>query len=236
MNKKYIIVTCLIVIMVIAGLILLNNRNEKLKDSYIFKTEYEKINGEKNAHGKVNRTVHISKNNPMKYITVKKLMDKINNGETFAIYFGFSDCPWCRSIVENLIAAAKNKKVDTIYYLDVKELRDIKEIKNGEVVETKKGNKYYIELLNKLDSVLSEYILEDEQGNEVNTGEKRIYDPNIVSIVNGKPKELTDGTSSKENDPYMKLTKSMNNESIKKIECILKCLNETNVCTSKTSC
>lgn len=236
MNKKYIIITGMIVLAVIIGLIVINNRNESLKDSYKFKKEYESINGKKNFHKKINRTVNISKENPIEYISAKELVNKIDKNETFVVYFGFADCPWCRSVVENIITAAKNKGIDTIYYLDVKEIRDVKELKDDKVVTVTEGNKYYMKLLNKLDKVLADYTLENNNGEKINLGEKRIYAPNIVSIVDGEAKELTDGISSKENDPYMKLTKSMNNESVKKIECILNCLNESKVCTSKTSC
>ena len=109
-------------------------------------------------------------------------------------------------------------------------------LKDGNIITTKKGNKYYLELLDKMSNVLSDYTIEKEDGTKVNTNEKRIYAPNIVAVVDGNAKELTEGISSKENDPYMKLTNSMNNESKKQIKCILKCLEETNVCTSKTSC
>ena len=42
--------------------------------------------------------------------------------------------------------------------------------------------------------------------------------------------------SKKEKDPYMKLTETMNKESTKKFECLMKCLEKSNVCTAKTSC
>ena len=34
----------------------------------------------------------------------------------------------------------------------------------------------------------------------------------------------------------VKLTEAMNKESTKKFECLMKCLEKSNVCTAKTSC
>jgi 23S rRNA pseudouridine955/2504/2580 synthase len=44
---------------------------------------------------------------------------KIENKETFVVYFGFSDCPWCRSVVEELIHVAKDLNVEKLYYAEV---------------------------------------------------------------------------------------------------------------------
>ena len=235
MNKKYMVITSILLIVCVFGLIFINNRNEMKKDSYKFKKEYESLNGKKNDYGKITREVNIPKDNPIKYSSAKEIVKMMDNKESFVVYFGFSEYPWCRSIVENLITAAKNKNIDTVYYVDVQNIRDVVELVDGKMKTTDKGNKDYLTLIKKLDNVLSDYTLEDEDGNEVKVGEKRIYAPNIVSVVNGKAEELTEGTSSKESNPYMKLTKGMNKESIKKIEYVLKCL-EKNVCTSKTSC
>lgn len=235
-KKNYIIITAILIIIVIAILIFINNKKAMATDAYKFKKEYELLNGKKNDYKKTIRTLTISKDNPIKYSNAKEIVEKMNKKESFIVYFGFAECPWCRSIVENLITAAKNKNIDTVYYVDVENIRDIKEVKDNEVITTKEGTNDYYKLLEKLDNVLSEYTLEDSDENEIKVGEKRIYAPNIVAVVNGKAEELTDGTSEKETDPYMKLTKAMNEESIKKIECIMKCLEKSNVCTTKTSC
>lgn len=235
-KKNYIIITAILIIIVIAILIFINNKKAMATDAYKFKKEYELLNGKKNDYKKTIRTLTISKDNPIKYSNAKEIVEKMNKKESFIVYFGFAECPWCRSIVENLITAAKNKNIDTVYYVDVENIRDIKEIKDKEIITKKEGTNDYYKLLEKLDNVLSEYTLEDSEENEIKVGEKRIYAPNIVAVVNGKAEELTDGTSEKETDPYMKLTKAMNQESIKKIECIMKCLEKSNVCTTKTSC
>ena len=173
--------------------------------------------------------------NPIKYATAKDIVDMMDNKKTFIVYFGFNDCPWCRSVIENLISVAKEKNIDTIYYVDIKNIRDEKNVVDGEIVTKKEGSKAYMKLVKKLDNVLDDYVITTDD-KDFQVGDKRIYAPNIVAIVNGKAEELTDGISSKQDDAYMELTDKMNNESKKKIECIFKCLEKANVCTAKTTC
>ena len=63
------------------------------------------------------------------------------------------------------------------------------------------------------------FMLTDQNGNEVDTGKKRIYAPNIVAVVAGEVKEMTDGISGKQTDAYMELTSDMVQESYDKIKC-----------------
>lgn len=237
MKKKniIIIVSIIIIVLAIGGFTYISKVHST--DAYQFKKEYESLNGKnRESDGKKIRSITIENKNPMKYATAKEIVSKIDKKETFVVYFGFAECPWCRSVIGNLIEAANNKNIDTIYYVDIQNIRDIKEVENGEVKTTKEGNKAYLQLLEKLDNVLGEYIIEDEDGKEVDTEEKRIYAPNIVAVVNGKAEDLEEGISKKQVDPYMKLTKEMNQESIKTFECLFKCLEKANVCTQKTSC
>ena len=154
-------------------------------DALKFKEEYEKNNGVKNEKYNVTiRTVNIPEDNPMVYATAEEIIKKIDNKETFVVYFGFSDCPWCRSVIEELIHVAQDLKVEKVYYVDVKELRDVKELdENNNVVTSKEGDEHYMKLLEKLDSVLDDYTLTDKDGNEVSAGEKRIYAPNVVGEI-----------------------------------------------------
>jgi hypothetical protein len=88
-------------------------------------------------------------------------------------------------------------------------------------------------LLEKLDSVLADYTLKDTDGNEVETNEKRIYAPNLVSIVKGVPEELSSVTSSLQTNGYMELTDEMKTEMKANARCVLDCLKEnTNICTN----
>ena len=75
-----------------------------------------------------------------------------------------------------------------------------------------RGNISYSEGIIQLelfDDVLKEYTLKDDNGNEVNVGEKRIYAPNFFRIENGKATKMTDGISEKQEDPRGELTEEI---------------------------
>lgn len=238
MNKNKVIRNLSIIFIAVATIlssIIMYNKMTNT-DAYKFKKEYESINGKKNKIGKKNRTVHISINNQIKYSNAKQIIKKIDKGETFVVYFGFSECPWCRSMIENLLEVSKKKNIDKIYYVNILNIRDEKILENGKVITKKKGDISYNKLVEKLSSVLSEYEIKDKDGNKIKTGTKRIYAPNLVAVVNGKVESMEDGISPHEKNPYKKLTKKINNESKKEIECLLKCLEKENVCVEKTSC
>ncbi len=236
MKKKIIIIVCALILAgVLNSIIYRLDIKQKSTDAYKFKTEYESLNGKDNGNGKEYRTLNISKNNRIKYSTAKEIVKKMDNKETFVVYFGFARCPWCRSMVENLLELSDKNETD-IYYVDVFDIRDIKEVKDGEVIETRKGDKYYLELLDKMKDVLSDYALTDENGKEYETNEKRIYAPNVVAVVNGKPEKLTEGISEDLKDPYGKITDKMKKDSIEALKCIFKCLKEAGVCTKPSSC
>lgn len=230
--KKKIFVFSLIIIV---GLFLTGCGNST-SDSLKFKKEYESLNGEKNDFGQKYRTLNIPKDNPFVYSTAKEINSMIDKGDTFVVYFGFSKCPWCRSIMEQFIKVANDNNVNTIYYVDVLDIRDVKEVKNGEVVTTKEGDKDYMSLIEKIGDVLEEYTLEETNGNKVKTGEKRIYAPNIVVISHGKAIKLETGIADDLKDPHSDLTTEMRKDTYDKLKCIMKCFNDEQKTCSKTMC
>ena len=153
----------LVLIIIILLSITIIGCNNKKSDALKFKEEYESQNEKKLESGKVNRSVSISKENPFIYTTAEEIIEKMNNKETFIVYFGFSTCPWCRSIIEELINCANDYDVDKIYYVDISNIRDEKEYTEDGIIETtKEGTKGYKELLSKMDNVLKEYTLEND--------------------------------------------------------------------------
>lgn len=206
-------------------------------DAVKFKEEYESLNGE-SSNGKKYRSLEIDNNNPIIYNKASDIIAAMDNKETFVVYFGFAECPWCRSVIPTLIEVANDLGISTIYYVDVKEIRDTLELDNeGNIVTKKEGSDDYYKLLEKLDSLLESYTLTDGYGNEVNTGEKRIYAPNIVSVIEGEAKYLTDGISNSQTDAYMDLTDKMKEESYDKIKCSIECVADSQkVCSAKTKC
>ena len=208
-------------------------------DALKFKEEYESLNGTtREKDGKTIRTIEISEDNPFVYKEASDVVKMMENKETFVVYFGFADCPWCRSALPNLVKVSEDLGLDAIYYVDVKEIRDTMEIgSDGTVTTTKEGTDGYYEVLAALDTVLEDYTLKDSDGNQVSTGEKRIYAPNIISVVDGVAMEITDGISDNQTDGYMELTSEMNQESYDKIKCAIQCVaDDKQVCSAKASC
>lgn len=182
-------------------------------DALKFKEEYESINGETKANGNVVRTIEIDKKNPFVYSTVEEIVTKMKNEESFVVYFGFNSCPWCRSMITNLIKASKEAKIDKIYYVDVLNVRDTLALdENNNVTTTKEADTSYYELLDLMKNVLSKYTL-TKDGEEFDTGEYRIYAPNVVTVKSGKATAMVTGISDLQENGYMDLTDEMNNES-----------------------
>lgn len=188
---------------------------EYTTDALRFKEEYESLNTEKrSSDGKYHRSLSISEKNPIIYKTADEIVEKIEEKETFIVYFGFDSCPWCRSVITELLQAASDENIEKIYYVDVKEIRDILEIdENGKIKKVEEGTNGYQKLLLYLDNVLDEYTLVDADGKSIQTGEKRIYAPNVVSIVNGVATKKTSGISDKQTDSMMDLTEEIKKDS-----------------------
>ena len=208
------------------------------KDAIKFKEEYENLNGKTNENSKKKyRTVKIDSKNKIVYSSAKEVLKMMEEKKSFVVYFGFDSCPWCRSVVENVSKISKELDED-IYYVDVKEIRDVYELDDENKPElTKEGDKNYLKLIKKWDPVLKEYTLTTDDDNEVKVGEKRIYAPNIVSIIDGSAKELTTGLSDKQTDGYMTLTDEMKQESYKKIKKVVQeVVNHNNTCDLDKGC
>lgn len=240
MKKRMIMFTVLLVSLF---MVTACNHQEENKvgqsDAEKFKEEYETLNGTtREKDGKTIRAIEIPTDNPMVYADENEIIEMLEDKKSFVVYFGFSDCPWCRSAIPILIEVAKDLGLDKIYYVDVKEIRDMMAIdEEGNVITETKGTDGYYELLKKFDNVLDDYTLKDEDNNEVETEEKRIYAPNIVAVVEGNPVELTDGISEKQTDGYMELTNEMQEESYNKIKCTIQCVaDENKTCSAKSSC
>ena len=107
----------LFLVVLVLGVFGCGKKNEATESALAFKKEYESLNGKTNASGKEHRTINISEDNPYIKIKPTELIEKINNKETFYVYFGDPLCPWCRSVLEKSIEVAKNKKINKIYYI-----------------------------------------------------------------------------------------------------------------------
>lgn len=223
----------MIIVTVLAAIVLVLNiqkviSNNSQTDGIKFKEEYEKLNGKKNDQGKKYREITIDSKNKIVYKTTEEVLNLIDKKKSFVLYFGFDTCPWCRSVVPTLASISKELNQE-VYYIDVKDIRDTFELDDDNKPKlVKKGSKDYSKLLEKLEPVLEDYTLTDSDNNEIKVGEKRIYAPSIVSVIDGKAKELTTGISDKQTDSYMKLTKEMEKETYNKIKKVLKQVSDKN--------
>ena len=190
----------MIIVTVLAAIVLVLNiqkviSNNSQTDGIKFKEEYEKLNGKKNDQGKKYREITIDSKNKMVYKTTEEVLNLIDKKKSFVLYFGFDTCPWCRSVVPTIASISKELNQE-VYYIDVKDIRDTFELDDDNKPKlVKKGSKDYSKLLEKLEPVLEDYTLTDSDNNEIKVGEKRIYAPSIVSVIDGKAKELTTGIS-----------------------------------------
>lgn len=223
----------MIIVTVLAAIVLVLNiqkviSNNSQTDGINFKEEYEKLNDKKNDQGKKYREITIDSKNKMVYKTTEEVLNLIDKKKSFVLYFGFDTCPWCRSVVPTLASISKELNQE-VYYIGVKDIRDTFELDDDNKPKlVKKGSKDYSKLLEKLEPVLEDYTLTDSDNNEIKVGEKRIYAPSIVSVIDGKAKELTTGISDKQIDGYMKLTKEMEKDTYNKIKKVLKQVSDKN--------
>lgn len=211
MNKKI-----LMLLLGVFSIITLSACDKKNSSAIEFKNDYESINGKENSHGKVNRIISIPEDNPIKEISSSELINKIENKETFFVYFGSKLCPWCRSVIEEAIEVANENEIETIYYIDIWDdegneiLRDKYELdENNELQVVYEGTEEYKKLLNYFDNFLEEYTLTNDNDEKISVNEKRIFAPNFVYIEKGEAKKLVDGISSKQQDSREELTEEI---------------------------
>lgn len=208
------VVLILLLIVRIINLTACDNQKEKTTDALKFKNEYESFNGKEKDYFKY-RDLAIDKENPFIYSTAEDVVKMIENKETFFVYFGDPECPWCRSVIEQAIKLAKESSIEKIYYVRVWDgfhneiLRDVYELKDGKPTVKSKGTDTYYELLNYFDELLDDYTLTDEDDNEVKVGEKRIFAPNFISVKNGKEDKLIQGMSQKQENFNSELTEEV---------------------------
>jgi len=154
-----------------------------------------------NDAGKKYKKLNISEENPIVYSSLKDIKRILQNG-TGVIYFGFKECPWCRTAVPVLLNAAKEAGVNRIYYFNDFSIRDIKQKDEitGEIITTQEGSKEYYELLKILGEHASIYSgLEDDTI-------KRLYAPTVVFVKSGEILGVHVGTIDSQVDAYVELT------------------------------
>lgn len=231
-NKVLYIVIGLCVLLVIGLCIFLviNHKEEVLTDAEKFKQDFEQYNGL--TYEDTNESVidvSIPSDNPFIYKTGKEIVDILNNEDAYVL-FGYSSCPLTRAAIETLIAAAEEENIATIYYVDIRDIRD--EFVPGESIipeQTKEGSEAYYEIVNFFGSRLDEYYVSSEDGFYLyDTGVRRVLSPTLVAVSGGKVidmhqelvdsytynnKELNDEQKEELKDIYKEILISLNEES-----------------------
>lgn len=160
-------------------------------DETNFKKEYESLNGT-SAH-----KVEIIKDNNIVYIDMKKASELLESGSG-VIYFGAASCEECRASVPVLLDAMSSSELETIYYVD---LTNENNLRDEYVLNEKNKAKVKLSATAEYDSVrlslanhLEDYVLTTTKGKKVNTGQKRLQDLTVVSVVEGQIMGFHEGT------------------------------------------
>lgn len=239
--KKILLILIILIVLGIGGYFLYNfiNKDNKSIDALNFKDEYEAINGIENDNNTNKyRTISIPEDNPIVYVNEDDILNMIKNKETFAVYFGYAKCPWCRSVIEELIKVSNDLGLEKLYYVNIENIRDVVDLDiNNYPIFISKGTDGYRKLLDKLSGVLNDYTLTDKDGNEIQTGEKRIYAPDVVTVIEGKVTSMEMGISDLQTDAYMELTNEMKKDIYKRFEEILiPVVEKLNTCMDNEGC
>lgn len=227
MKKKIFVLLIIVLIALITLAIFLMLPKDKDNSSALaFKNEYEALNGKMARYKKPHRTLNISEDNPYVKTTPKKIVEMLENKESFYLYVGDPLCPWCRSVVEQSIKSAKENGIDTIYYIDFWDdnnneiLRDVYELVDGEIKQTHKATDEYTRMLELCsDSIgLRNYTVEDENGKEVEVNSKRFFGPTFLYAEGGRFKKYTDARSSLQKSPLEELTDEIKKDQAEKFD------------------
>lgn len=209
-------------------------------DEKKFKKDYESLNNTKNSNGNQYKTVNIIDNNNIKYISLAEAATMLDEG-TGVIYFGFAACPWCRNAVPELLTAMTNTGLDTIYYVNIREDNDAeKDVRDSWELNTrnkpfkkKDADEAYYKILVSLANELQDYVIKSDNNKEINTGEKRLYAPTVVAVLNGEIVGFHEGTIEghdiDENGVLIDLTKDEE-------EALVKIYTDTITKVSQTEC
>lgn len=204
MKKNVIILSVIVVIALVIAILFFLLNNKGMSDGERFKQEYEELN---DSHLEVN----IDSDNMIKYIGLEEAIDIIKN-DTGVIYFGYPSCPWCRNAVPVLLDAASSTSLDTIYYVNAYNIRDVKEIDDGNIVTTNEGDRLYDDLLEVLDDILDPYTLTLDNGEVIDLGEKRLYVPMVLFVKDGEVVSYHLSTVDSQEDPSISLNDSQRDE------------------------
>lgn len=240
-NKIFcgITIFCALLVAGICTWVVFNEKKEDEKtviknDTLKFKSEYEKLN--EVLYEKVNKkypAILVDVDSNIYYKSDAEIVEIMKN-EKALIYFGFSECPWCRSMIETLLKSA-NDNDQKVYYVNIKNIRNTYEYVDKKIVETKKGNDSYYEILNILGDNLQKYYVTDSKNKKHNTKKTRLYAPTVVGINKGNIIGFHEVTVESQKDPFIKLNQAEQKELYDIYNQMIKNL-QNNLCTNASEC
>lgn len=164
-------------------------------DTLAFKAEYEALNNTDRPYVIVPEDINI------RTLNFSWTQNLLNSGNG-VLYLWFPTCPWCRVLLPELFTTMKKNGINELFYYNPREIRDQKELVDGQIVVKKPSTPEYERLLNKLDSILPEY----EGLNDPSI--KRVYVPAVLVIKDGKVVKHHFATLPEQTDPYTPLTEA----------------------------
>lgn len=208
--SRTIIAAIAIAVIFFAGYLAINFKNNGFgnskdyvptKEEKMFREDYENLNGTNATDGTKYSEVDIIADNNIKYISMEEAVTLLDSGSG-VIYFGHASCPYSRSAVPVLLKAMASSELDTIYYVNLRpadssrldgagqkenDLRDTYTLNaKNKAKKTADAKESYYEVLTALANYLDDYVLLTDSGKKVNTGEKRLLTPTVVSVINGE--------------------------------------------------
>lgn len=185
--KIIIPVVVLVVIALVAGFFIFNGNDAK----------------------KFDKEYGVGKDNPFVYRNAKEVVDILKNG-TGVVYMGFPECPWCKAYVKMLNETTKEKGMEKIYYLNIKNDREKNTKEYQEIVELLRGKLAYT----------------DE-------GKERVYVPYVAFVVNGKVIDHDSETSDIKEDitPDQYWNREQKERLQVKLGTLMELVNKGSICT-----
>jgi predicted bacteriocin transport accessory protein len=125
---------------------------------------------------KFDKEYGVGEDNPFVYKDAEEVVEILKNG-TGVVYMGFSDCQWCQAYVKILNETAKEKGMDEIYYLNIKNDREKNTKEYQEIVELLRGKLVYTD-----------------------DGKEKVYVPYVAFVIDGKVIDYDSETSEIDDD------------------------------------
>lgn len=133
-------------------------------------------------------------------IRVEDVLERFEKEEDFYLIMGFPACPWCQALMGVLNIEAKNHHIQTIYYMDIKQMRD-------------NENDQDYNNFSKLVSTYLQAVLDPEKN--------RVNAPTLVKVVKGRVVAFhlntVDSHIKNENGVLPQMTKAQQEQLIEKL-------------------